>query len=40
MGFTESQPSGTTIGFRFKFSGQGSGIASAPGDNVADYTWP
>src|SRR5215207_5435837 len=38
--FTESQPSGTTIGFRFKFSGQGSGIASAPSDNVADYTWP
>src|SRR5215218_828289 len=40
MSFTESQPSGTTIGYRFKFSGQGSGIASAPGDNVADYTWP
>ena len=40
MGFTESQPSGTTIGFSFRYSSQGSGIASAPGDNVADYTWP
>jgi hypothetical protein len=40
LGFTESPPSGTTIGFRFRYSGQGSGIASAPSDNVADYTWP
>jgi|SRR5215203_5163814 len=40
LGFTESQPSGTTIGFSFRYSAQGSGIASAPSDNVADYTWP
>jgi len=40
MTFSESQPSGTTIGFSFRYSGQGSGIASAPSDNVADYTWP
>ena len=40
MGFTESQPSGTTVGFRYQFSGKGSGIASAWSDNVADYTWP
>ena len=40
FGFTESQPTGTTIGFSFRYSGQRSGIASAPGDNTADYTWP
>lgn len=40
LGFSASQPSGTTIGFRFRYSGQGSGIASASSDNVADYTWP
>src|SRR5215203_164961 len=40
MAFTESQPSGTTVGFSFRYIGQGSGIANAPSDNVADYTWP
>jgi hypothetical protein len=40
MGFTESQPAGTTVGFHFKFNGSGTGIASAWSDNVADYTWP
>ena len=39
-GLHQSQPSGSTIGFSFRYSSQGSGIASAPGDNVADYTWP
>lgn len=40
LGYTESPPSGTTIGFRFRYIGQGSGIANAWSDNVADYTWP
>ena len=40
MAYTESPPSGTTIGFSFRYIGQGSGIANAPSDNVADYTWP
>lgn len=38
--YSQSQPSGTTIGFNFRYSGQGSGIASAQSDNVVDYTWP
>jgi hypothetical protein len=38
--YTQSPPSGTTIGFRFRYVGQGSGIANAWSDNVADYTWP
>jgi hypothetical protein len=32
-------PSGTTIGFRFRYLGQGSGIANET-SNSADYTWP
>jgi hypothetical protein len=33
-------PTGTTIGFRFRYIGQGSGIGNSLSDNAADYTWP
>jgi hypothetical protein len=33
-------PSGTTIGFRFKYIGQGTGITNSLSGNTADYTWP
>ena len=32
-------PTGTTIGFQFRYIGQGSGIANHL-SNTADYTWP
>lgn len=38
MGYTEAPPSGTTIGFRFRYT-RGSTIASRY-SNSANYTWP
>ena len=38
MGYTEPPPSGSTIGFRFRYT-QGTTIASRY-SNAADYTWP
>jgi hypothetical protein len=38
LGYTEPPPSGTTIGFRFRYS-RGSTIASQF-SNTANYTWP
>ena len=38
MGYTEAPPSGTTIGFRFRYT-RGSTIANGY-SNSANYTWP
>lgn len=38
MGYTEAPPSGTTIGFRFRYA-RGTTIASGY-SNAANYTWP
>jgi hypothetical protein len=39
MAYDLAPPSGTTIGFRFRYLGKGSGIANDL-SNSADYTWP